>query len=241
MGPRSDADRPALAGVERVRTGLHLVVDGHLNPMIFSPTWFQREGLMREEEVEYANERLKAEPSFVAFQTQHISLVVSQNNLELFSNNEGLELTIRDLLLNVFTLLRHTPLTTLTIARSAHIAFIRGGRDAGLKPNWPALACFDAFEDHLDSPELTDVSFRSHGGFSGDSAETFISIQPSQVPNADVFVECRYSTGLDGDEEKTSVDVLHLRLKDEMMDTRRHSEATFDHFSDLLRPENDTR
>src|SRR4051794_39538926 len=99
--------------VERVQGGFHVVIDGHINPMILLPDWFKQEDLLRAEEVEAANQQLKAGPTFVAFNTSDLSFVASQQTLEVFSNNEGHVLVIRDLIQSVFTLLSHTPLKKL--------------------------------------------------------------------------------------------------------------------------------
>jgi hypothetical protein len=59
---------------ERVQVGFNVVIDGHLNPMILLPSWFEREGLLRTEEVEIANRDLRAGPTFLAFNTNGLPL-----------------------------------------------------------------------------------------------------------------------------------------------------------------------
>ena len=149
----------------RIQTGLHLLVDGHLNPFIFMPEWFHAEDLLRDEEVEEAKKSITksvtSDSSFLAFKAGEFSFVVSRNSLEIFSNSEGLELPLRDLMLNIFSLLRHTPLTRLTISRSAHLASDRPSPSA---PYWSVLLPLAPFEPLLGKPTVVDISAKDVAG-----------------------------------------------------------------------------
>jgi hypothetical protein len=226
--PSGDTDQVGTGEVERIRSGLHLVVEGHLNPAILVPGWFRREGLLRDEEVDAAEANLSADSSFVAFRTGDFSFVVSLDRLEVFSNHEGLEPVLRDLVLNVFTLLRHTPLTSLTISRSAHLA---NSLDASDAPEWTSLISYDPFEPVLGRFVPVDVSARSTEGPVPEGSEVVLSVQPSRDKNASLFIECRYTYPLAGDD---SAELLNDRLKNAMETTRSHSDAAFVHFARLL-------
>jgi hypothetical protein len=234
--PARDTGPQDLGQVERVRSGLHLVVEGHLNPAILVPKWFRSEGLLREEEVRIAETNLEADSSFAAFRTRDFSIVVSLDRLELFSNHEGMEPVIRDLLLNIFTLLRHTPLSNLTISRSAHLA---NSRQPSMPPDWSGLISPQPFEPVLGTFSVVNVSAAGTEGPVPQDAEVVISIQPSKDLNATLFVECRYEYGLPSD--NTSTDRAIELLKNVMETTRSHSEGAFDHFSQVLLREQPSR
>jgi hypothetical protein len=215
----------------RIRSGLHLLVDGHLNPLIFIPEWFRREDLLREEEVESAEASLSSSSSFLAFKTNDFSFVVSLNSLEIFSNSTGLEPILRDLMLNIFSSLRHTPLTTLTVSRSAHLA---SAADPATPPSWQSLMPLAPFEPVLGRPTVVDISAKGSTGPVPEGAQVTISLQPSNVHDAGLFIECKYSYDLPSDSGVGSTDSLPDVLKNAMETTRDHSEATYARFSNLL-------
>ena len=215
----------------RVRTGLHLLVDGHLNPLLFVPTWFLREGLLRQEEVKTAQATQTADSSFLAFNTNDFSLVVSLDSLEIFANSDSLEPVIRDLMLNIFTLLRHTPLSMLTISRSVHLA---NSVEPSTVPSWSRLLPLAPFEQVLGKAAVVDISVEGSAGPVPENSQVTISVQPSKVQGAALFIECRYAYGLASDDRTASVDALIDLLKSAMETTRYHSDNTFKHFSNLL-------
>jgi hypothetical protein len=215
----------------RVRVGLHLLVDGHLNPFIFVPEWFHKEDLLRDYEIDDAKKSLATDSSFLAFKTEDFSFVVSRNSLEIFSNSGHLELTLRDLMLNIFSLLRHTPLTRLTISRSAHLA---SAASPAVSPHWPSLLPPSPFEPLLGKPTVVDVSAQGSAGPVPEGSQVAISIQPSSIENATLFIECKYSYNLLSDEDTGSATVFHDILKNAIEATRDHSETAYDTFSKLL-------
>lgn len=231
MEPTEGAIDPRPPEYARIRSGLHLLVDGHLNPLIFVPEWFRREDLLRDEEVESAEASLSSSSSFVAFKTNEFSFVVSLNSLEIFSNSAGLEPVLRDLMLNIFTSLRHTPLTKLTVSRSAHLANVT---DLAIPPLWQCIMPMAPFEPLLGKPTVADISVKGFTGPVPEGAQVAISLQPSTVHDAGLFVECKYSYDLPSDGGVGSTDNLPDILKNAMETTRDHSEATYARFSNLL-------
>lgn len=215
----------------RVRAGFHLLVDGHLNPLLFTPTWFLREGLLREEETDIAQASQSADSSFLAFNTNDFSLVVSLDSLEIFSNNEGMEPVIRDLMLNVFTLLRHTPVSALTISRSAHLA---DSLESRRSPAWSRLLPLTPFEPILGKVAVADISVQGSSGPIPEGSLVTISIQPSKVQGAILFVDCRYAYRLSSDERVSSADSFRSILRSAMEITKLHSENAFSRLSESL-------
>lgn len=229
MQPARDTEAQGLPDVERVRGGLHLVAEGHLNPAILVPRWFGNEGLLREEEVRIAESNLEANSSFAAFRTRDFSFVVTYDRLEIFSNNEGMEPVIRDLLLGIFTLLRHIPLSSLTISRFAHLA---SSQNPETRPDWSAVVSPHRFEPILGNYEVVNISAVGTEGPVPQDAEVTISLQPSKDLNATLFVECRY--GYELADDGISTEEASELLKNVMETTRSHSEGAFDHFSEVL-------
>jgi len=220
--------------VDRVQGGFHAVIDGYLNPMILLPSWFEREGLLRAEEVATANERLEAAPTFVAFNTGGLSFVASQQSLEVFSNNEGHVLIIRDLIESVFTLLSHTPLKKLTISRSGHFSAIALPGQSVVAPSWDTVMNRAAFAPILESPGLSDLAARGPGILPLPETYTTVSVQPSENSDASLFVECQYAGSLEVGDGRSGAVVLTEMLKDCIERADQHSQVVFKHFGDLL-------
>lgn len=194
--------------------------------MIFVPTWFRREALLRDEEVEVAQGSLEADSFLVAFKTDDFSFVASTDRLELVSLNEGLHLVLRDLALNMFTLLRHTPVNELVVTRFVHLA-----RD-GSAPEWARLVRVDLLEDGLQDAALSEFALEGSGPR---GARVVISIRPSEISGAAILVECTYSFQLPGgNEQQASTDGLTDLLKNAWDDTRQHSEAASARLAGLL-------
>jgi len=236
MGSRDvdpvNADDPL--PVERVQGGFHVVIDGFFNPMILLPKWLGEQGLLRLKEVESANKTLTANPAFVAFNTSGLSFVCSPQTLEVFSNNEGHVLVIRDLIQSVFTLLSHTPLKTLTISRSGHFGVASPPGEEVVTPSWDPLLPRSVFAPVLRSPGLSDLAAKGPGILPLPGSETVVSVQPSEISEASLFVECRYSGSLEDGDGRSGAVVLTDLLKDCLEQAERHSQTVFAHFCDLL-------
>jgi hypothetical protein len=212
---------------DRVRGGLRLAVEGNLNPMIFVPSWFRREALLRDEEVEVAQRNLEADSFLVAFKTDDFSFVASTDRLELVSLNEGLHLVLRDLALNMFTLLRHTPLSELVVTRFVHLA-----RD-GAAPDWSRLVGPHLLADGpLPDAALSELALEGTGPR---GARTVVSLRPSDISGSAVVVECTYAFPLEGgNEHNASTEGLMDLLKNAWDDTKAHSDAASAHLAGLL-------
>jgi len=228
----SGLEAPATGTVERVRASFHLLLEGHLNPWIFMPAWFAREGIVRDEEASKASATLTTSPSVLAFRTDDFSFLATAESVEIYSSNEGLEPILRDLLLNMFTLLRHTPLSTLTVSRSVHLAGESGPAFDVVTPYWPALLPIAPFEQVLSEPSVAGISVE---GVSSDIAdcEIALSLQPSQRSDASLFIECRYRFALSSD-QASGAGALDDILKNRLSVTRSHSESVCGYFSQHL-------
>jgi hypothetical protein len=235
-GPASLA---ATNPIQRVEVGLQIDIEGHINPSIFLPQWFGREGLLTDGEVYEASKSLDQDEGYVFFRTQDLALEATPERLRLYSVHEGLQLAYRDLVLNVFSLLRHTPLTWLRIIRFVHLAPAPPANQptsslAHLPPAWERMANLDSWTSLISESTVASVSVEGIGP--GDSQAT-ITVEPSHLENATIFVAGAYVyklTPRPDSRDVTSSDLLVVTLKDEWEKVVKHSERVFDHVGNVL-------
>jgi hypothetical protein len=103
-----------------------------------------------------------------------------------------------------------------------------------MAPSWSALVPLGPFEPVLGKATIVDISAQGSAGPVPENSRATLSVQPSKVKGATLFIECRYSYGLPSDDRTSSADVLLDLLKDVMDTTKYHSESTFNHFASLL-------
>lgn len=228
---------------QRVEVGLQIDIEGHINPSIFLPQWFGREGLLTDGEVNDASDSLDEDEGYVFFRTKDLALEATLERLRLYSVHEGLQLAYRDLALNIFALLRHTPLTSLRVIRFAHLAPappVNQPVSTLVHPQlaWERMANLDPWAGLINESTVASVSVEGLGP--GDSHAT-VTVEPSHLENAVVFVACSYVYELTPRPEKndgTSSDVLVAALKDEWEKVVTHSEQVFNYVGNtLLAPE----
>jgi hypothetical protein len=90
------------------------------------------------------------------------------------------------------------------------------------------------FEPLLGKPTVVDVSAQGSAGPVPEGSQVSISIQPSSIENAALFIECKYSYDLPSDEGTGSTGIFRDILKNAIETTRDHSETTYAQFSKLL-------
>lgn len=224
---------------QRIEVGLQIDIEGQINPGIFLPQWFGREGLLTDGEVQDASDSLDRDEGYVFFRTQDLALEATFEKLRLYSLHEGLQLAYRDLVLNVFTLLRHTPLSWLRIIRFAHLAPalpVDQPPSPPVQPRlaWERVANLNSLTGLIDQSTVASVSVEGTGP--GGSRAT-ITVEPSSVENATVFVAGAYAYDLASHSENqdiTSSDLLVATLKEEWEKVVTHSEQVFNDVSSLL-------
>jgi len=104
----------------------HLEIEGHsivfvgsLNPVIFQPSWFAHQGLIREEEAEQANiEIIRRE--VVSYSVDKFRIEVLPERFLLGTAQPAFYEPLRDLAIGTFRILRHTPLSKMGINRDFH-------------------------------------------------------------------------------------------------------------------------
>jgi hypothetical protein len=92
---------------------------GSFNPSIFQPHWLAAKGLIRTQEAEAATIAIIQE-QVADFKTDWFRLQVLQNRFLIHTLDATHHGPIRDLVAGIFSLLLHTPVNSVTIARSFH-------------------------------------------------------------------------------------------------------------------------
>jgi len=100
--------------------GAQIVMLGNFNPGIFQPKWFASHALIRDEEAEHA-EGLVFSPQVAAFTAGWLKVQVTTERFEVASEDPAHAHPLRDVVVSVFELLEHTPVTTMGLNRWAHI------------------------------------------------------------------------------------------------------------------------
>jgi hypothetical protein len=94
--------------------GLNMVVLGSFNPQIYQPAWLARQKLIQDEEAEKAS--IQAISNDIAvFSIGWMGLEATAERLSFSTNQPQYYELLRDLVVGVFRLLRHTPVTNLGI------------------------------------------------------------------------------------------------------------------------------
>jgi hypothetical protein len=101
--------------------GASVVAVGSLNPAIFSPLWFKREGLLPQVEADAAEVEVIS-PPFAHFKLDWLEVLVTQDQLSLTASERHMFETLRDLAAGALRILAHTPVGALGINHHAHFA-----------------------------------------------------------------------------------------------------------------------
>lgn len=97
-----------------------IVVVGDMNPRIFHPLWFAREGLLTESEAEEADIKL-IHPDISAFSANWLEVQVSREKFIISTKMEAYFEPLRDLAIGTFSLLAHTPLKAVGVNFDRHV------------------------------------------------------------------------------------------------------------------------
>jgi hypothetical protein len=96
-----------------------IVLVGSLNPKIFQPEWFARQGLLANEQAESAQIRVIV-PEIAQFETEQFNLQVTLDRFIVTSTPNTDPVLLRDLVQGAFFILEHTPITAMGLNRHMH-------------------------------------------------------------------------------------------------------------------------
>jgi hypothetical protein len=101
--------------------GASIVLVGSLNPAIFQPQWFARNGLLPQKEVDEADLQV-VHPQMSHFETERFVLQVTPERFNGFSKQNTISAPLKDLVLGTFFILEHTPVTAMGINAMFHFS-----------------------------------------------------------------------------------------------------------------------
>lgn len=161
--------------------GVSVVLLGSFNPKILQPAWFAAQGLIRGEEAESAEIQL-VRPELVAFSLDWLRLQVLTDRFSASSVKDARAL--RDLVVGVFRVLVHTPVTGIGINCDLHFLMPseKAWHDVGdrLAPKGP-------WEGILNRPGMRNVTMQSvrEDSYKGNIN---VMVQPSVQVKPGVFI-----------------------------------------------------
>jgi len=97
----------------------NIVLRGAFNPAIIQPRWLASEGLLHSEEAKAAEIGI-IHPEIAQFKTDWLKVTVRRDHFQALTENEAYYESLRDTVIGVFSLLRHTPLKALGINQELH-------------------------------------------------------------------------------------------------------------------------
>ena len=101
--------------------GAAIVLIGSFNPSIFHPSWFVRQELLPDEEVDSEETKLKvSHQQITSFETERFICQVTPDRFSASSKPSTHPVHLRDLVLGTFDVLEHTPVTGMGINRQMH-------------------------------------------------------------------------------------------------------------------------
>ena len=171
--------------------GLDVVVLGRFNPAIFHPEWFLHQKLVEEEDARAATVNMVTN-EFVDVVLCGVKLFCLPDRFSLSSSNISHAARIQDLLVQIFRLLPHTPITACGINPSAHFAV--SSADYWHKIGH-TLAPKDLIWDGLfKNPGMRSLTIK--GQREGEFASEFnITVEPSTKFSPAIYVRsnCHYA------------------------------------------------
>jgi hypothetical protein len=209
--------------------GLALMVDGIMNPGIFHPQWFVREHLLRPSEAEAAKIQINTD-DYALFRTQDFTTEVTRDGLTLLTRNEAFEPTLKEIFSNIFRLLKHTPIKTLTISRFTHW---KANPTATIDENliyWEKLFPLKPWNDLLEDAAPRGIAI---SGVAMNHLQSTLAVEPSSLEDADVYVGAKYTWDLTAGDPMQN---LVKALEDDWAVARTHAKNSATYLLDLLAP-----
>jgi hypothetical protein len=165
--------------------GASIVMIGSFNPAIFQPRWLGSQQLIRPEEAESAKiTTIQAE--LADFSTEWFALQVLQKRLAILTTDPRQYAPLRDLAAAMFTILPHTPVTTLGINRTFHfqIASVEAWHEIG-----HLLAPKDRWRAIMKEPGLRSMLMQGRREDAAARGLLHIKVEPSVEVKPGLFVE----------------------------------------------------
>lgn len=162
-----------------------IVVVGNMNPRIFHPFWFVKEGLIPESEAEAAKIEV-IHPDVAVFSTDWMDIQVTRERFIAKTSMEAFFEPLRDFTIGVFDLLGHTPISALGVNFELHVSL----RKEKIEELSDQIVPDKFWKERNIDPQLNQFSMRidkPKGAF----FERYIvlKIQPSKLLESGLFLD----------------------------------------------------
>lgn len=183
------------------REGINIVVRGQFNPAIIQPSWLALHDLIREEEAEKAEIKI-IHPNASAFDVKWMRVKVTQDRLEIGTDQESFYEPVRDLVLGIFKLLDQTPVAMLGVNLNTHFQLES-------EEEWHAvgdtLAPKADWDELLNEPGMRSLTME---GVRPDDYSGWIrvKVEPSRRVSTGVYIQVNnhYNLGLSEDADEVA-------------------------------------
>lgn len=165
--------------------GLNIVIRGDFSPTIFHPSWLADQGLIQSQEADEIEEINIIHPQIAQFRVDWLGMNVTIDRFQVSTIQEPYYEPLRDLVIGILSLIKHTPLRVLGINWSFHHAL-------GSESKWHAvghrLAPKQDWEEVLSSPGMLALVVQ---GKRPDNLEGYIKVkvEPSTKVEFGVYTE----------------------------------------------------
>ena len=162
---------------------VNIVILGSLNPAIFQPSWLASNKLIKYSEAENVQLEI-VHPQIAKFSTEWFLLNVSAGRFQVATTQEPYYEPLRDLVIGIFSLLRHTPVTALGINQEFHYSIES-------EKKWhkigDSLAPKTPWESVLSTPRMLNIIMK---GERSDDYKGYIlaKIEPSPRETFGIFI-----------------------------------------------------
>jgi len=156
---------------------LSIVVVGNFNPIIITPQWLALKQLIRESESEDARIEL-IHPDITRFELDWFKFEAQHAKLEFTCTKESHFVSLKDLVLSIFAILKETPITAVGLNHTCHFS-LRSVEEYINFGYW--LSPVKQFSDVLKDPRLIQITFLETGNPSNEAGTLKVQILPSDV------------------------------------------------------------
>jgi hypothetical protein len=223
-----------------VAEGLEVVVIGSFNPGIFHPAWFLHQNLIDQEEADSQETKVNVVGREVTeIQICGIKLQSLSDRLAVSTANISQAARIEDLMIQIFTLLSHIPVTACGI--NAHAFYSVSSRQFWHKIGHTLVPKELIWNELVDSPGMQSVTIKAprKGEFQG---EIYLTVEPSMDPRFDpgLFVRSNYHYPLPKETlHSGSTELLMKFIKTEFGKASEMAKVTANKIFEKIRPDDD--
>jgi hypothetical protein len=190
--PKSAGGRQTFMNRKPEAEGLEVIVVGSFNPAIFHPEWFSRHNLVGEEDAKQATINVVS-GQVSEFKISGVKLLCVSDRLAMGIANMSLQPKVQDMLLQIFTLLPHTPIGACGINPWAHyqVHSVEYWHKIGHTLAPKELI----WKDLVDKPGMQSLTIKAprEGEFPG---ELNLTVEPSLLFPPGIVAKSNYHFGL---------------------------------------------